>query len=173
MTTVKALTDSDSRGRLFGRLHELGVDTSTVPYPAHQSVEEGKALRGNMTGRFTKNLLLRDKQNTLFLVVAGEDRAINLRTLHTRIGARGRLGFASALQMQASLGVMPGALTPFALINDPEFMVQVVLDSALLDAEQLNFHPLVNTESTGIHPADLLKFIRALGHEPIMLGFET
>jgi Ala-tRNA(Pro) deacylase len=161
---------SASRDRLLARLRELGIAATTVPYPAHKSVEEGKALRGPMAGQFTKNLLLKDKKNTLFLVVAGEDQNINLRTLHTAIGAQGRLGFAAAAQMLISLGVAPGALTPFALINDPEAVVRVVLDAALLDAAQLNFHPLVNTESTGVHPDDLLKFIRATGREPIMLS---
>lgn len=159
---------NEAQMRLFGRLRELGINTITLPYPAHQSVEEGKSLRGQMPGQFTKNLLLKDKKNTLFLVVAGEDQPIDLRTLHSRIGAQGRLGFAQTEQMQAVLGVAPGALTPFALINDAEAVVRVVLDADLLDAKQVNFHPLVNTESTGIRPDDLVKFIRASGREPIM-----
>lgn len=169
--SARALTrPSDTpRARLFAQLKKLGIRTTTLPYPAHQSVEEGKALRGQMAGQFTKNLLLRDKKNTLFLVVAGEDRTIDLRTLHISIGAQGRLGFAPAAQMETVLGVTPGALTPFAIVSDPDAQVKVVIDADLLDADQVNFHPLVNTETTGIRPDDLIRFIRASGREPIML----
>lgn len=107
-----------SRERLFERLRELGVNIAVLPYPAHRTVEEGKTLRGEMAGQFTKNLLLRDKKGRLFLLVADEDRAIDLRNLHARIGATGRLGFAQSDQMREILGIEPGALTPLALIND-------------------------------------------------------
>ncbi|HQT90160.1 MAG TPA: YbaK/EbsC family protein [Acidiphilium sp.] len=171
VVAARALTNTSQspRARLFAQLDELGIDSTTLPYPAHQSVEEGKALRGEMAGQFTKNLLLRDKKNALFLVVAGEDRNIDLRTLHTSIGAQGRLGFAPAAQMETVLGVTPGALTPFAIVNDTAAQVRVVIDADLLDAKQVNFHPLVNTETTGIRPDDLIRFIRSFGREPIML----
>jgi Ala-tRNA(Pro) deacylase len=82
------------RERLLRRLDELGIAATMVPYPAHRTVEEGKALRGRMAGTFTKNLLLKDKKGRLFLVAAHEDRVIDLKTLHSRIGASGRVGFA-------------------------------------------------------------------------------
>ena len=75
---------------LFGRLSALGIATTTVDYPAHRTVEEGRALRGAMSGCFTKNLLLRDKKGRLFLVVAHEERSVDLRTLHEQVGASGR-----------------------------------------------------------------------------------
>ncbi len=160
-----------ARQRLFERFAALGIEARTVPYPAHRTVEEGKALRGAMTGQFTKNLLLKDKKGRLFLVVVHEDRLIDLKTLHTRIGASGRVGFAAPDQMRELLGIEPGALTPFALINDSNHRVTPVIDDSLIAADQVNFHPLVNTESTSVRPNDLLTFLRACGHQPVIISF--
>ena len=155
--------------RLACRLDELGIATSTVPYPAHRTVEEGRALRGSMSGTFTKNLLLKDKKKRLFLIVAEEDRDIDLKTFNARIGAKGHLSFASAELMREVLGVDPGTATPFGLINDLAAQVTPVIDAALMSAAQVNFHPLVHTASTGIRPEDLLIFVRACGHEPLIV----
>jgi Ala-tRNA(Pro) deacylase len=162
-----------ARRRLFERFTLLGIKARTVPYPAHRTVEEGKALRGAMAGQFTKNLLLKDKKGRLFLIVANEDRVLDLKTLHTQIGASGRVGFAGTEQMRQALGIEPGALTPFALINDIERRVVPVIDATLLDAEQVNFHPLINTESTGVRPGELLAFVRDCGHEPLIVSFDS
>ena len=159
---------SDDRARLFRRLEELDIQSSTVSYPAHRSVEEGKALRGEMCGTFTKNLLLKDKKGRLFLIVAHEDRELDLKTLHSRIGASRSLRFASAEQMHDVLKIVPGALTPFAILNDEEGLATVVIDAGLMDTEQLNFHPLINTESTGISAQDLRRFITSCGREALI-----
>ena len=164
---------TDPRSDLFGFLARLGIDAPTVPYPAHRTVEEGKALRGVMPGQFTKNLLLKDKKGTLFMVVAQEDRAIDLKRLHLHIGAQGRLGFAAAEQMRDTLQVEPGSLTPFSLLCDTKGRVNVVIDASLMAAAQLNFHPLVNTESTGIAPAALLAFMQACEHTPRIVDFDA
>ncbi|TSA15155.1 MAG: prolyl-tRNA synthetase associated domain-containing protein [Betaproteobacteria bacterium] len=155
--------------RLACRLGELGIATTTVPYPAHRTVEEGRSLRGRMSGTFTKNLLLKDKKKRLFLIVAEEDRVIDLKSFNTRIGAKGHLSFASAELMREVLGVDPGTATPFGLINDLNAQVTTVIDASLMSAAQVNFHPLVQTASTGIRPDDLLIFIRACGREPLIV----
>jgi Ala-tRNA(Pro) deacylase len=155
-----------TRDELFLRLAELGIETSTLPYPAHRTVEEGKALRGEMPGTFTKNLLLKDKKGRLFLVVAQEDSVLDLKTLHARVGGQGRLGFAAPDQVRDLLGVEPGAITPFGLINDTGQAVAPVIEAALLASERLNFHPLEQSGSTSIRPDDLLRFVRACGHMP-------
>ena len=162
-----------TRGTLFERLEELGIGTTTVPYPAHRTVEEGKALRGALSGQFTKNLLLKDKKGSLFMIVADEDRPIDLRRLHVHIGGQGRLGFAAATLMRELLQVEPGALTPFSLLNDTEMRVRPVIDASLMQAALLNFHPLVNTESTGIEPQALLEFIVSCGHAPLIVDFDA
>lgn len=161
---------NDTRARLFDRLASLGIVTTTIAYPAHRTVDEGKSLRGDLAGAFTKNLLLKDKKGKLFLVVAAEDQEVDLKTLHTRIGAQGRLGFAAADQMRSRLGVEPGALTPLALVNAASGEVRVVVDESLRGAAQLNFHPLVNTESLGIGFDDLLTLIRSCGQDALVVS---
>lgn len=158
----------NQRRALFDRLEALGIRTTVEPYPEHETVEEGKALRGDMAGTFTKNLLLKDKKGQLFLVAAHEDREIDLKTLHTRIGARGRLGFAGPDRMIAALGVEPGALTPLAVLNDTARSVSVVIDADLMESEQVNFHPLLSTESVGLKPSDLVKFVESCERSPII-----
>lgn len=162
-----------ARDRLFGRLASLGIAAPVVPYPAHSTVEVGKALRGKMAGTFTKNLLLKDKKRHLFLLSVHEDRTLDLKTLHTRIGANGRLSFASGESMMELLGVVPGALTPLGLINDVMNAITVVIDASLLDAGQINFHPLINTESIGLAPGDLITFVRSCGSAPMVIDFDA
>ena len=159
---------TDPRERLFRRFEELGIGTVAVPYPAHRTVEEGKALRGDMAGTFTKNLLLKDKKGRLFLIVAHEDQNLDLKSLHKRVGANGRLGFAAADLVERVLGVVPGALTPLALLNDDGGLVTVAIETGLMNADQLNFHPLVNTESIGLEPAELVAFIASCGREAVV-----
>jgi Ala-tRNA(Pro) deacylase len=154
---------------LFRRLKELGIEANTVPYPAHRTVEEGRALRGHMSGTFTKNLLLKDKKGRLFLIVAEEDREIDLKTFHIRLAANGRLGFATADVMRDVLGVEPGTATPFGLMNDKHRRVTPVIDASLMSASLVNFHPLIQTASTSISPDDLISFIRACGQEPLIV----
>ncbi|OJY01586.1 MAG: hypothetical protein BGP07_12820 [Rhizobiales bacterium 63-22] len=165
--------DLEARERLFCHLANLGITAAVVPYPAHETVEEGKRLRGAMVGTFTKNLLLRDKKGRLFLFSIHEDQALDLKTLHTLVGANGRLGFAPAERMVELLGVQPGALTPLGLINDRNRAVTAVLDASLLDAKQVNFHPLINTESIGLKPYELLAFIRSCDREPMLVDFNA
>ena len=153
---------------LHARLDALDIAVEVLPYPAHETVEEGKALRGDMAGTFTKNLALKDKKGRIYLVAAHEDRDIDLKTLHRRIGASGRLGFVPPERMIATLGVGPGALTPLARIADTASEVAVVIDAGLMEAGQLNFHPLVSTQSVGLAPAALLRFLRSCGCEPII-----
>ena len=161
-----------ARDKLLKRLTELEIDAPIVAYPAHSTVEEGKQLRGQMSGTFTKNLLLKDKKSRLFLLSVHEDAMVDLKTLHTSIGAQGRLGFASADLMVDLLGVGPGTLTPLALMNDSESVVTLVLDASLLDADQINFHPMAHTESIGITPAQLTKFLDACKHPPLAIAFD-
>jgi Ala-tRNA(Pro) deacylase len=165
---------ADRRQReLMCFLRSLGIDATVVPYPAHNTVEEGRALRGAMPGTFTKNLLLKDKKDRLFLVVAEESRSVDLRTLHTRIGANGRLGFASSDTVRNLLQVEPGSITPLALMHDGEKTTTVVLDRKIMNDAQLNFHPLINTASVGLTPAELERFFAATGHRYLMTELDS
>jgi Ala-tRNA(Pro) deacylase len=151
---------------LFAYLDTLGIAHKTLTHPAVFTVEEARELRGAIAGGHTKNLFLRDKKGMPYLVVAPEDATVELRSLHRLIGASGRFSFGSAELMQEVLGVAPGSVTPFAVINDKECRVSVVLDAALMAHEALNFHPLVNTATTTISRDGLLKFLGATGHGP-------
>jgi Ala-tRNA(Pro) deacylase len=151
---------------LFAYLDELGIAHRTVTHPPVFTVEEARARRGAVVGGHTKNLFLRDKKGVPYLVVAGEETAIELRALHRQLGATGRFSFGSADLMRELLGVEPGSVTPFAVINDTAGRVVVVLDAAMMAHEVLNFHPLVNTGTTTISRDGLLKFLQATGHPP-------
>jgi Ala-tRNA(Pro) deacylase len=151
---------------LFTFLDRLGIAHRTVTHPALFTVEESRTLRGTIPGGHTKNLFLKDKKGTLFLVTALEDAVIELKSLHRLLGAGGRLSFGSADLMRETLGVEPGAVTPFAAMNDTDRRVSVVLDAAMMQHETLNSHPLVNTMTTSIARADLLRFLEATGHPP-------
>jgi len=151
---------------LFAALDSLAITHTTVKHPPLFTVEEARSLRGSVPGGHTKNLFLRDKKSSLYLVVALEDALIDLKGLHRLLGATGRFSFGSADLLREVWGVAPGSVTPFGAINDTEGRVTVVLDAAMMEHELLNYHPLDNTMTTTIGRADLIKFLRSTGHEP-------
>src|SRR5947209_461761 len=154
---------------LFAFLDRLRVAHQTVSHPPLFTVEQSRALRGRIPGGHTKNLFLKDKKDALFLVVAEEDAAIDLKSLHRRLGAHGRFSFGSADLLREALGVEPGAVTPFAAMNDTAGRVTVILDQNMMRHPTLNYHPLDNTMTTSIGRADLLRFLDATGHTPRIL----
>lgn len=151
---------------LFAFLDRLGIAHRTVTHPALFTVEQSRELRGQIPGGHTKNLFLKDKKGALYLVVALEEAAIDLKALHRRLGASGRFSFGSADLLMQALGVIPGAVTPFAALNDTAGQVTVVLDAAMMQQATLNYHPLDNTMTTAISRDDLTKFLSATGHPP-------
>ena len=155
-----------SPDQLFAALDALGIRHSTVKHPPVFTVEQARALRGQLPGGHTKNLFLRDKKQALYLVVAEEEADIDLKGLHRLLGASGRFSFGSADLLREVLGVEPGAVTPFGAINDSESRVTVVLDAAMMRHATLNYHPLVNTMTTSIGRDDLVKFLESTGHQP-------
>ncbi|MFK8253900.1 prolyl-tRNA synthetase associated domain-containing protein [Ancylobacter terrae] len=154
---------------LFARLADLGIETRTVEHPPLFTVEDSQRLRGTIQGGHTKNLFLKDKKGNVFLVVVEEDARVDLKTLHTVLGAASRLSFGSADLLKELLGVTPGAVTAFGPVNDAGGRVAVVLDAALMRHGEINCHPLVNTATTTIGRDDLVAFLRATGHEPRIL----
>ena len=154
--------------RLLAYLDELSIATTTVAHPPVFTVEEAKRLRGPLPGGHCKSLFLRNKKGAMWLVVVFEQRRIDLRRLGDELGI-GRLGFASPERLHRYLGVVPGAVTPFGVVNDTEGEVTVVLERGLLDVDPLNFHPLDNARTTSIRPDDLLRFLDATGHPPVYI----
>ncbi len=134
-------------------------------HPPVFTVEEAKVQRGELPGSHIKNLFLRNKKGTMWLITCLEDRQIDLKALGFALEA-GRFSFGSAERLMTYLGVLPGAVTPFAVINDKDAHVQVVLDRGLLDHDPINAHPLVNDMTTAIAAQDLIRFLEAVGHPP-------
>jgi Ala-tRNA(Pro) deacylase len=155
-----------SPDELFAYLDRLGVAYQTVAHPPLFTVEQSQALRGQIPGGHTKNLFLKDKKDALFLVTAPEDSVIELKSLHRVLGANGRFSFGSPDLMRETLGIEPGAVTPFGALNDTGGRVTIVLDQTLLQHDIINCHPLINTMTTSIAREGLLAFLAATGHKP-------
>lgn len=158
-----------TRADLFAFLDDLGVAHETIEHEAVFTVAESAHLRSRIEGGKSKNLFLKDKKERLFLLTAEDEAAIDLKTLHHRLGAQGRLSFASADLLLEVWGVTPGSVTPFGAINDREGRVTVALDKGLLAKGRVNFHPLLNTATTAVSADGLLAFLRASGHEPLLV----
>jgi Ala-tRNA(Pro) deacylase len=154
---------------LFALLDRLKIRHSTVHHAPLYTVEQSQALRGRIPGAHTKNLFLSDKKASLFLVTALEDAAIELKSLHNRIGAKGRLSFGRPDRLLEVLGVEAGSVTPFGAVNDVQARVTVILDAGLMAYDIINAHPLANTMTTSLARDDLVRFLRATGHEPVIV----
>ncbi|MBY0420810.1 MAG: prolyl-tRNA synthetase associated domain-containing protein [Parvularculaceae bacterium] len=159
-----------SRADLFALLDRLGVESRTVDHPAVFTVAEGRDLKLSLSGGHSKNLFLKDKADRLFLVSALAETEVDLVALGKRLGSKGRLSFGRPELMTATLGVTPGAVTPFALINEgARGLARFVLDAHILARDPMWFHPLENTASTAVSPAGFLRFLAAVGVEPLVL----
>lgn len=161
---------------LLARLDALGLETRTTTHPPVFTVAESRALRGSLPGGHgaghSKNLFLRPAKQgpgPHLLAVLEEGRQVSVNALARAAGA-GRVEMAPAEDLRALLGVEPGSVTPFGMVNTPPGAVRIVLDAGLLrDHDWVHFHPLVNSMTTAIRPADLLRFLESLGHRPELL----
>ena len=153
---------------LFARFDALHIAHRSYTHPPVFTISEAAALRGQLPGGHCKSLFLKDKKDRLWLVVALEERPIDLKRLAAALGAP-RFSFGNPDLLYQVLGVTPGSVTPFALANDRGGRVTVVLDREMLTRDPLNYHPLENTRTTAIAPDDLLRFIADCGHRPHIL----
>jgi Ala-tRNA(Pro) deacylase len=157
------------RKSLEARLKALGIATSTVEHEPVFTVEESVALHESIPGAHTKNLFLIDPDGRMVLVTAKDDTRVDLKALAKRLGF-GRFSFGKAERLQAVLGVSPGSVTPLTLMNASSAGVTVVVDQALMDFAEVNCHPLENTATMRFATADLIRFIKECGHEPLILA---
>lgn len=155
---------------LFARFAALGVPWRTYDHPPVFTVAESAALKAAIPGGHSKNLFLKDKKGRLVLVSALADTRIDLNALAKLLGA-GRFSFGAEALLWETLGVRPGSVTAFALINAAPGALDVVLDAALLAHDPVNFHPLRNDATTAVAPGDLLRFLDDLGHQPSLMAF--
>lgn len=158
---------------LFAAFDEMGIAHRTKTHPPVFTVSESQSLRDEIPGGHTKNLFLKDKKDNFFLVTVEEDAQIDLKTIHALIGARSRVSFGKPDRLMAFLGVIPGAVTAFGVINDTQGRVQMVLDEALLRHEIINAHPLRNDATTSISRDDLLRFLEETGHKPLIVALSV
>jgi Ala-tRNA(Pro) deacylase len=156
---------------LLARLSALSIEHQTIGHPAVFTVEDAKAQTGHLPGGHCKSLFLKDRKGGLWLLVCLEHRRIDMNRL-SKVLECPRLSFGKAELLWEVLGVTPGSVTPFALINDNHHQVKPLLDQAMLSHELLNYHPLTNEATTTIKSEDLQRFITAMGHQPRLLDLE-
>ncbi|MDF1686534.1 MAG: Ala-tRNA(Pro) deacylase [Parvibaculaceae bacterium] len=175
-STPQTTPTPHTKESLLHALSELGISHTTHDHPALHRVEDAQAWRATLENDETahcKNLFLKDKKGALWLIVAREETTIRLNQLSKHIKAA-RLSFANEDLLYEILGVRPGSVTPFALINDRNAQrVNLVLDASMMAYEKLTYHPLTNEASTLITKADFLKFIEWCGHTPQIVDLET
>lgn len=165
------MTQPKTRAGLFSYLDQLGIKTRTLDHAPVFTVAESHDIEAELPGGHTKNLFLKDAKDALHLVVASTATEVDLKKLPKMIGSA-RLSFGRAELLLEVLGVPPGSVTVFSLINDPAHRVNVVLDRALMAFDTINAHPLENTATTGIARDDLLRFIAACGHVPRIVALD-
>jgi Ala-tRNA(Pro) deacylase len=160
-----------TRADLMVLLDRLGVETDTVEHSAVFRVGEGEEIKAQIPGAHTKNLFLKDAKGQLWLISAADRTVIDLKRLHHVIGSA-RLSFGSAELMEDVLGVTPGSVTAFALINDQAaHRVRFVLDRVLAESDRVNFHPLTNTATTSVGQAGFRAFLNAVDVTPLIVDF--
>ncbi len=159
----------DIEAPLLARLDTLNIKVEIHRHPPLHTVEESRDLRGALPGGHIKNLFLRDKKRNQWLVTVLEDATVDLKALRHTLGASGNLSFGSAELLSASLGVAPGSVTPFAVMNDPDGIVSFVLDRGILEHDPINAHPLHNEATAAIDRDDLLRFLDDCEHAPELI----
>lgn len=160
-----------TRDQILARLADLSVEVTTHDHPPVYTVEEARRYTHHLPGGHCKNLFLKDKKGRLWLVTLLDDRQVDLNPLSKRLGAA-RFSFGKPELLREILGVEPGSVTPLAIVNDIAGLVTHVFDAGLLAAGTVNCHPLRNDATTAIGAADLLRFIRESGHEPVVLDLD-
>lgn len=163
-----AMTEAE----LLAFLDRQGIGWTRHAHPPLRTVEESRALRGELPGVHVKNMFLKDRAGALVLVTCREDRRIRIGALEKRLGTK-RLSFGSPELLGEALGVLPGAVTPLALVNDPGRRVRFVLDPAVAEGDPVNVHPLHNEATLAIPQAGFRAFLAALGRVPELLDFDA
>lgn len=154
---------------LFRFLDALKIEHKTARHEPVFTVAESVSLRDEIPGGHTKNLFVKDKKDRFFLLTVEEHAVVDLKTVHGVIGASGRVSFGKPERLMEFLGVVPGSVTVFGAINDIGHDVTFILDEDLMKEDIINGHPLTNDATTSIRRADLLRFLEATGHTPLVL----
>lgn len=157
--------------KLHELLHQLGITYSAYEHEPLFTVDQAEEVERNIPGTHCKNLFLKDDKKRMWLIVSNNRATIALKEIAKQVGAPG-LRFAQSELLEQYLGVKPGSVTPFGLINDVERAVQVIIDDSLLNADLVSFHPLRNSATLTITPHELLLFVRHLGNSVTLYNLE-
>ena len=159
-----------TRQDLFDYLDELNINHDTLEHEPIFRVADSLELKARRPGANTKNLFLKDKAGRFFLICAQSDSEIRINKLHPVLGCK-RLSFGKPEPLLELLGMTPGSVTLFSILNDTQAQVTLILDAALLNHDIVNFHPLLNDATTAISSVDMITFAKATGHDPVILDF--
>ena len=171
MVKLMVNTNFCTPAELFRCFEKLQINFRSFTHPAVYTVEQSKKETGLLPGAHTKNLFLKDKKKNLWLVSALENQIIELKPLRRFLGASRSLSFGDTTMLKETLGVEPGSVTPFAIMNDKRKNVKVVLDQNFLHYCEINAHPLRNNMTVSIAVKDLLRFLEAYHHPPKIVDF--
>ena len=158
-----------TRAELFSKFDDLGIVHNTLNHEPVFTVQDSTIVKAEMPGAHTKNLFLKDKAGRFFLICAKSDTPIRLNKLHPHLGSK-RLSFGKAEALFEKLGVTPGSVTLFSIVNDTDQDVTLIIDQRLTEHDIVNFHPLLNDATTAISSEDMIKFAKATGHDPVILN---
>lgn len=177
MTQIAQNTESEqmptSPDALMAYLRGLGIAFTFQSHKPVFTVAESKEIDDRIPGTHCRNLFLRDKKKNNFLVVLQNATEVDIKKLPALIGSQQNLSFGSAERLWEYLGVRPGSVCPYAIINDKDHQVKICLDQSMMGDETLNFHPLLNSMTIGVKPADLIRFIESCGAKPHIVDFSA
>ncbi|WJH41406.1 prolyl-tRNA synthetase associated domain-containing protein [Aliirhizobium terrae] len=165
MTEIMQKTAAD----LFAFLDSLNIPHTTKNHAPVFTVSESQSLRDEIPGGHTKNLFVKDKKDQYFVLTVEEHATVDLKTVHKLIGASSRVSFGKPEMMLEYLGVVPGSVTVFGAFCDTGNNVTFVLDEDLMRYDTINGHPLSNDATTSVGRDDLIRFLEATGHTPLVL----
>ncbi|MGQ7847364.1 prolyl-tRNA synthetase associated domain-containing protein [Granulosicoccus sp. 3-233] len=160
--------------QVLAALHALHIEQQTISHEPLYTVDQAKGMVYQEPGAHTKNLFLRNKKGRMFLLVVEQDHTVDLRGLRKLIPVSGgQFAFASTERLGLYLGVVPGSVSPLALINDTQCKVGVYFEASVLEHEWIYLHPCRNTHSTRLRTADLMRALEAWNHPPTVLNFQA
>lgn len=157
---------------LLARLDELGIAYTLHHHKAVYTVAESEAVDADIPGTHCRNFFLRDKKKRNFLLSLQNATEVDMKKLAPLIGGT-NLSFGSADRLWEYLGVRPGSVCPYAITNDTNNDVTMILDASMMDHDILNFHPLINTMTISVKPADIVRFIESTGHTPHIMDLSA
>ena len=152
------------QAELYSLLERLEIQFEYHEHPPLATIEDAKIHWVNYNSGRCKNIFFRNhKGDRHYLVILEHLRQLNIRDLEKKL-KQGKLTFASDQRLKKYLGVEPGSVSPFGLINDSEKHVHLFIDEKLNEFDRLTFHPNINTASLVISKSDFLKFLEYTGN---------